>query len=86
MSNGRGNDPDSIEMDCSPVPSEVREQVEEERDEIIDGDIIEERGLIAVRGNIPHQFEPPARPRDPNQPIQRQEDDIYRGRRENLDW
>ena len=60
---------------------------DEERDDVTDADLVEERGLIAVRGNIPHQFEPPAPPRDPNEPqaVQRQ-DDIYRGRRENLEW
>ena len=61
MSNGRVNDPDLVEMDSSPVPSEVSEQREEERDDIIDPGLLE-RGLIAVRGNIPYQFEPPARP------------------------
>ena len=43
MSNGHVNDPDLVEMNCSPVPSEFSEHHVEERDDILDADILEER-------------------------------------------
>lgn len=84
MSQNINDDEVDIHMECStPIPSEERMEESREESTSASGTI----AIIAVRGNLAHEFEPLA----PAGEIQRENErrnelEIYRGRRENLDW